>query len=59
MGGFKKRISELTDFLLEMKHEQLSEYDEAMVRKYIDKIKIYDDKLMVTFKAGIDIEVER
>lgn len=42
-----------------MNLEELGEYDEAMVRKYIEKIKVYDEKFLVTFKAGIDIEVVR
>ena len=42
-----------------MKDKIVTEYDEAMVRKYIDKIKVYDEKFLVIFKAGIDIEVER
>lgn len=57
--GYKKRINELITFLEEMKDKIVTEYDEAMVRKYIDKIKVYDEKFLVIFKAGIDIEVER
>ena len=41
--GFKKRIKELEDFLKAANHE-LTEYDESMVRKYIEKIKVYEDK---------------
>lgn len=44
--GFKKRIAELELFLQETKDE-LSEYSEAMVRKYIQEIKVYEDKLQV------------
>ncbi len=41
--GVKKRIAELTDFLQDIKQE-LTEYDESMVRKYIEQIKVYEDK---------------
>ena len=56
--GFKKRIKELEDFLKEADQE-LTEYDESMVRKYIDKIKVYEDKFTVCFKAGVDLDIER
>lgn len=56
--GFKKRIKELEDFLKEADQE-LTEYDESMVRKYIDKIKIYEDRFTVCFKAGVDLDIER
>lgn len=38
---------------------QLTEYDECMVRKYIEEIKVYEDKLTICFKAKVEIEVER
>lgn len=39
--------------------DKLTEYDESMVRKYIDKIKVYEDKFTVCFKAGVDLDIER
>lgn len=39
--------------------EELTEYDEKMVRLYIERITVYDDKFMVSFKAGIDIDIQR
>ena len=56
--AFKKRIKELEDFLKAANHE-LTEYDESMVRKYIEKIKVYEDKFTVCFKAGVDLDIER
>lgn len=56
--GFKKRIKELENFLRNEGHE-LTEYDEAMVRKYIEKIKIYEDRFTITFKAGIALDIQR
>ena len=55
---FKKRISELEEYLIEA-NEELTEYDEAMVRKYIQEIKIYDDRFKVCFKAGIELDIPR
>lgn len=56
--GVKKRIAELEDFL-HTANQMLTEYDELMVRKYIDQIKIYDEKFVVCFKAKIEIEILR
>ena len=38
---------------------ELTEYDEKMVRQYIERITIYDDKFTVSFTAGIDIDIQR
>lgn len=56
--GVKKKVAELTDFLQEAPQE-LTEYDELMVRKYIDQIKIYEDHFTVCFKAKVDIDIQR
>ena len=56
--GVKKRIAELTDFLQDANWE-LREYDESMVRKYIEQIKVYEDKFTVCFKAKVEIEIKR
>ena len=56
--GVKKRIAELTDFLQDADQE-LSEYDEGMVRKYIEQIKVYEGKFTVCFKAKVEINIER
>ncbi len=56
--GFKNRIKELEDFLKEA-NQELTEYDELMVRKYIEKIKVYEDNFTVCFKAGVDLDIER
>lgn len=56
--GRKLRIKEMTTFLSEMDRE-LTEYDEQMVRKYIERITVFDDYYEVEFKAGIKVEVEK
>ena len=35
----------------------IEEYDEALVRRLIERITVFDDHLMVIFKSGIEIEV--
>ena len=39
--------------------QELTEYDELMVRKYIDQIKICEDYFMVCFKAKVEIDIQR
>lgn len=56
--GLKKRIKEMEVFLSSQSKE-LTEYDETMVRLYIERIRIYDDRFEVTFKAGITVDVQR
>ena len=56
--GWKTRITELKDFI-ETADQELAEYDESMVRKYIEKIVIFEDKFQVFFKAGTDVEIAR
>ena len=36
----------------------LTEYDEAPVRRLIEKITIYEDKFTVEFKSGVTVDVE-
>ena len=33
------------------------EYDEALVRKLIERITVYDEKYVVEFKSGVEIDV--
>ena len=56
--GQKLRIQEMTDFLSGM-DQKLIEYDEQMVRKYIERITVYDTYYEVAFKAGIKVEIEK
>ncbi len=57
-NGFKKRIGELEEFLQEFEFE-LTEYDEQLVRGYIQKITVYDERYEVEFKAGFELDIER
>lgn len=54
----KKRITELADFL-QGASQELGEYDEAQVRKHIEKIKIFEDHFMVCLKAKVELDIQR
>ena len=36
----------------------ITEYDEALVRKLIERVTVYDDRLVFEFKSGIKTEVK-
>lgn len=37
--------------------EDVTEYNEALVRRMIEKITVYDDHFVVKFKSGIEITI--
>jgi hypothetical protein len=47
----------MTDFLNEQSYE-LEEYDEQLVRRLIEKVTVFDNKLTVEFKSGVEIDIE-
>ena len=51
------RIEDLASFLDEQV-EAVTEYSEALVRRLIEKITVYDEKLIVEFKSGLEVEVD-
>ena len=54
--GSKQRIEEMKKFLNEQS-TLVEEYDEQLVRMLIEKITVFDDKLTVEFKAGVEMDV--
>ena len=54
----KKRIDEMRQFL-QTQTNRVTEYDEQMVRRLIEKITVFDDKLIFEFKSGMTIELKR
>lgn len=54
----RKRINEMRHFL-QMQTSRITEYDEQLVRRLIEKITVYDDKLIFEFKFGMTIELKR
>lgn len=56
--GMKKRISEMQQFLAEQQQD-ITEYDEQLVRRLIEKITVYDEMVTVEFKSGTSVDVRR
>lgn len=56
--GVKQRINELSEYI-HSEDTRITEYDEKLVRKYIDQIKVYDDKFVICFKAKLEIVIQR
>jgi len=44
---------------LQTQASRITEYDEQLVRRLIEKITVYDDKLIFEFKSGMTIELKR
>jgi site-specific DNA recombinase len=36
----------------------ITEYDEQLVRRLIEKVTVYEDKFTVGFKSGVTVDVE-
>ena len=54
----RKRINEMRHFL-QTQTSRITEYDEQLVRRLIEKITVYDDKLIFQFKSGMTLELKR
>jgi len=53
----KKRIADMSAFLQEQP-ATITEYDEQLVRRLIEKVTVYEDKFTVEFKSGVTVDVE-
>jgi site-specific DNA recombinase len=53
----KKRIADMGAFLREQP-SAITEYDESLVRRLIEKVTVHEDKFSVEFKSGVSIDVE-
>jgi site-specific DNA recombinase len=53
----RDRIAEMTDFL-NTQTSDIAEFDDKLVRKLVEKATVYDDRLVVEFKSGLEIEVK-
>jgi len=36
----------------------ITEYDESLVRRLIEKVTVYEDKFTVEFKSGVTVDAE-
>ena len=53
----QERIDDLAAFMDEQT-AAVKEYSETLVRRLIEKITVYDEKLTVEFKSGLEIDVD-
>lgn len=53
----QERVDDLASFLGEQP-EALTEYSETLVRRLIEKVTVYDEKLTVEFKSGLSVDVD-
>ena len=53
----RKRIVDMSTFLREQP-TAITEYDEPLVRRLIEKVTVYEDKFTVEFKSGVTVDVE-
>ena len=52
-----KRINDLQDYISQQT-SYLTEFDEALVRRWIKQITIWDDRITVELKSGVSIDVD-
>ena len=53
----KKRIADISTFLRKQP-TAITEYDEQLIRRLIEKVTVYEDKFTVEFKSGLTVDVE-
>lgn len=53
-----QRITELQDFIKDQ-HSDLTVFDEALVKRWLRQITIWDDHCTVELKSGLKVDVER
>ena len=56
--GLKLRIDGMRQFLDEQT-ESITEYDEKLTRRLIEKITVYEDHFTIEFKSGTNMDVHR
>jgi len=53
----KNRMADMSTFI-KKQSTTLTEYDEKLVRRLIEKVTIYEDKFTVEFKSGVTVDVD-
>lgn len=53
----RQRIAEMTA-LLEEQADEMTEYDDKLVRQLVERVEVHGDKMVVTFKSGISEKVD-
>jgi len=52
----RQRVIEMTKFL-DSQSGMMTEYDDKLTRQLVERITLFEDRLSVTFKSGVEIEV--
>jgi site-specific DNA recombinase len=52
-----KRVEEMMEFIRDQGGKP-AEYDDSLVRKLIEKVTVYDDRINIAFKSGVDVDIE-
>lgn len=53
----RQRIDDIMTFLAGQT-EAVTEYSDVLTRRLIERVTVYDDRLTVEFKSGLEIDVE-
>ena len=53
----QSRMNDMIAFLEEMP-EAITDYSETLTRRLVDRITIFDEKIVVELKSGLEMEVE-
>ena len=56
-NDLKLRMEEMVEVLEELPGE-ITEYDDSITRRLVEKITILDEKIVVILKSGLEMEVE-
>ena len=56
-NDLQERMNDMISFLGEMP-TMLTEYSDVITRRLVEKITIYDEKIVVELKSGLQMEVE-
>lgn len=52
----QKRITDMSAFLQEQT-TVLTQYDEVLVRRLVEKVSVYENKFTVEFRSGVTVDV--
>ena len=56
-SDLKERMNDMISFLNEMP-QAITEYSDTITRRLVEKITIFDEKIVVEMKSGLQMEVE-
>lgn len=52
-----RRAEELMEFV-RAQDDEIDNYDDSLVRKLVEKVTVYDDRINTAFKSGVDVDIE-